>query len=286
MTMFRRLIASAKRICGCTPRPTLKLHRVKLTKAKFAAIPASERSLLLLLGHASNEITVLSKLILMVRKDEAPIPQFVDHVEAGQIFIIMRILIGKLHEAWLLFGTRVQADPNMRSYISDLPPRAVTALQKLNKHFGKGSPLTDIRNQVSFHYKDEDDLVEGNFHKLGDSEPCEFYLANTIGNTFYLGSETVIARSVIDLMKPTPAPDVAPGDLSQEAKAFKRLCDIVISVSGELPELFGPIMAEIISKYTDSEMDIVEVPNVPKLSKSCLHYFHDEDDFLPSGGTK
>jgi hypothetical protein len=58
-------------------------------------------------------------------------------------------------------------------------------------------PGADIRNQVSFHYKDEDNLIETSFHNLGNSEPWDFYLGNTLGNTFYLGSETVISRSVI-----------------------------------------------------------------------------------------
>ena len=55
----------------------MELHTVILTKSKLAALPQAERSLLVLLGHASNEINVLSKLILMVRKD----PEFTAAVE-------------------------------------------------------------------------------------------------------------------------------------------------------------------------------------------------------------
>ena len=40
-----------------------------LTKKKLAAMPQAERELPLLLGHAANEMNVLSKLILMMRKD-------------------------------------------------------------------------------------------------------------------------------------------------------------------------------------------------------------------------
>ena len=87
----------------------MEVHRVNLTKARLAAMPAAERTALLLLGHASNEINVLSKLILMARK-QPPAIQLVDHVEAAQTFVVMRLLIGKLHEAWELFKTRIQAD--------------------------------------------------------------------------------------------------------------------------------------------------------------------------------
>jgi hypothetical protein len=44
----------------------MKLRTVILTKTDLAALPRAEHSLGLLLGHASNEINVLSKLILMV----------------------------------------------------------------------------------------------------------------------------------------------------------------------------------------------------------------------------
>ena len=83
----------------------MEIHRIILTKAKLAAVPQAERSLLLLLGHASNEINVLSNLILMVRKD-APPSQIAEKVEAGQACVLLRVLVGQLHEAWELFRKR------------------------------------------------------------------------------------------------------------------------------------------------------------------------------------
>jgi hypothetical protein len=173
-----------------------EIHRVNLTKAKLASMPQAERSLLLLLGHANNEINVLSKLILMARKDEPEI-KLIDHVETGQVFIIMRVLIGKLHEAWLLFIRRFQADQALRTkYLPKLSPSATAAITELNQHFGRGSPLTAIRNAVSFHYTDDQNLVEENFQRLSETEPWEFYLSRTVGNSFYFASELVIAGGV------------------------------------------------------------------------------------------
>ena len=74
----------------------MELHRITLTKSQLAALPPAERSLLLLLGHASNEINVLSKLILMVRKD-APPSRIAEKVEAGQACVLLRVLVGQLH---------------------------------------------------------------------------------------------------------------------------------------------------------------------------------------------
>jgi hypothetical protein len=77
----------------------MELHRVILTKSKLAALPQAERSLLLLLGHASNEINVLSKLILMTVRKNAPPSGIADHVESGQVCVLLRALVGQLHEA-------------------------------------------------------------------------------------------------------------------------------------------------------------------------------------------
>src|SRR5262249_40051489 len=147
-------------------------------------------------------INVLSKLILMVRKDPAP-TQLVDHVEVGQTFIIMRVLIGKLHEAWELFKNRVQADDQIRAkYLPQLTIEGEASLKELKRHFSVGSPLTQIRNKLSFHYKDEDNLVEVNFQRLSETEPWDFYLSQTVGNTFYYASELVVAGSTTGLIKP------------------------------------------------------------------------------------
>jgi len=91
----------------------MDVNRVELDRKKLAAMPEAQRVLLLLLAHASNEITVLIKLILMMRKDDPP-SQIHDHVETGQMFILIRLLIGKLHEAWDLFTKRCQKNPAHR----------------------------------------------------------------------------------------------------------------------------------------------------------------------------
>jgi hypothetical protein len=36
----------------------------------------------------------------------------------------------------------------------------------LKKHFGKGTPITQIRNQLACHYKDEGELIGANFESL------------------------------------------------------------------------------------------------------------------------
>jgi hypothetical protein len=44
----------------------MDVYHVELDRGKLAAMPEAERVLLLLLAHASNEINVLTKLILIM----------------------------------------------------------------------------------------------------------------------------------------------------------------------------------------------------------------------------
>lgn len=261
----------------------MEVHRVNLTKERLAKMPAVERTALLLLGHASNEINVLSKLILMARKQPHAI-RLVDHVEAAQTFVLMRLLIGKLHEAWEFFKARVQSDENIRSkYLSALSNEAREALKELNKHFGQGSVLSQIRNKISFHYKDDAGLTEANFQRLPASESWEFYLCRSIGNSFYFASELVAQGGVIDLVKSRVDENSVAEELSLDARAFAALCDTVVLVSGRITILFGELIAFLVTTSVgeDLEVNVVDVPNCPKISAFTLPYFFDENDILP-----
>lgn len=262
----------------------MELHRIKLTKKKLAAMPEDERTLLLLLGHANNEINVLSKLILMVRKDDPP-NEIVNHVEAGQIFVIMRLLIGKLHEAWELFKKRFQGNRKLAAkYAPQFGPEAAGALEELNRRFGSSSPLTAIRNKIAFHYTDKDNLTEANFQRLPDTEPLEFYMTRTVGNSFYLAAELIISLSAINLARKETGEPRTVVTMSPEAQAFNDLCNEVIFVSRHITELFGSLMGLIVETIPDLEIMVEELPDGPKLSAFSLPYFFDEDDALSGPG--
>src|SRR5262245_27696849 len=91
----------------------MEIHRAKLPKNRLQRLPAEDRTLFFLLGHLSNEINVLQKLMLMMRRGDPP-SRVIDIVEAGQVLIIMRNLIGKLHEAYRVFNEKVQGDAAIR----------------------------------------------------------------------------------------------------------------------------------------------------------------------------
>jgi hypothetical protein len=214
-----------------------------------------------LLGHASNEINVLSKLILMVTRKDAPPSRIANNVEAGQVCVLLRVLVGQLHEAWRLLQKRVLADrPLFNKYVRQLDADGATTLDNLKKHFGGRSPLTKIRSKVAFHYSDDDNLTEQSFQGVAESEPLELYLTTQVGNSFYRASELIVMSTAIRL--------VMSGD---DAAAFAELCRITIEVSRGITELFGQLTGVILKTcMLDLEPQIDNHPDGPPLSTLSL----------------
>ncbi|GLH80314.1 hypothetical protein SSBR45G_52230 [Bradyrhizobium sp. SSBR45G] len=255
----------------------IEIHRVIFEKKQLEVMPRDERSLLMLMGHATNELNVLSKFLLMMRKDDPP-TQIEDFAEGGQTFIIMRILIGKLHEAWELFKARAQSNKEIsEKYVQKLGDEGVVALKELNTYFGKKNAVTEIRNKVSFHYKDKDDLIEKNFQRLPNTEPWEIYLSKTHGNTLYYMSEMVATGSVLSLVGNIDETERA--SLADDIKAFSELSKAVLDVSKNITILFSWLISDIVSAYIpDPVVKTEKFEDGPKLSKFALPYFFDEDE--------
>jgi hypothetical protein len=255
----------------------IEIHRVLVSKKKLADMTKDERVLLLLMGHATNEINVLSKFILMMRKDDPP-TQIEDFAEGGQIFIVTRLLIGKLHEGWELFRAHAQSNKVIaEKYLKNMDTNGAEAREFLNSYFSKKNVVTEIRNKVAFHYKDKDGLIEQNFQRLPDTEPWEFYLSKTHGNTFYYASEMVATGSALSIAGKINEKDRP--HLAGDIQAFSELSKVVLDVSRHLTTLFSILISEIITTHvTEFEVKTETFADGPKLSEFAIPYFFDEDE--------
>jgi len=248
---------------------------MKLTKERLSQLQPDTRSLLLLLGHASNEIIVLQKLFLMVPKGRSK-SHLVNIVDAGQGFILMRLLCGKLHEAWELMTVRVLQNKTVSSkYLDALAPEGKEALEALKKHFGKSSPLTKIRKQLAFHYSDKTGIIEESFKALPAEHPWEFFLSDTHANTFYYASELVVTSAAMSLISPLQ-PD-ASGEYTQER--LGAFLDIPIEVSNLTMRLFNHLITAIFDvDMPDIGGEETDIGPVAKIADVPLPFFLDEDE--------
>ena len=254
----------------------MKITSVKLTKKILECLSANDRTLLLLLGNVSNEINVLQKLIMMVRKGN-PRSRIVDIVEAGQALIFMRMLVGKLHEARVLVDKRVNGDERF-GRTADWAGK--DQLKRVNKHFNEwGSLLGEVRDKLSFHSWDKDGLIEGSFAALSEDEPWDFYLSDIVANSFYYASEMVVTRSMIGL---TAAGKAASTNKEAEAAGLAEVFDAALDAASLLSSLFQILMVEIIDKSIDEQLDTedVDIGRSARMSEFHLPYFFDEEDLL------
>jgi hypothetical protein len=254
-----------------------KIYTIHLTKQSLAAMPDAERKLLLLLGHATNEIIVFQRLVVAsVQGTYAP--EFVDNVQAGQTLILIRVLIGKLCEAWELFRVRFLSERQLADrYLPKLNEEASAALERLKKHFGAQSPLTLIRNRFSFHYRDDDDLVEQSFQDTPADDEWRFYLSHAQGNSFYYASELVVQYGTIKLA--AQAPNDADSSAASNLAALGRL---IVKVSGQIMALFVDCIDQIVAhSLPNAQITDEELPGLRPLSDLRIPFFLDDTVFKP-----
>ena len=123
-------------------------------------MPQEERTLLLLLGNAANEISVLTELVVLAGTEKVT-GEFVDGIHTHQTLIILRLLIGKLHETWKLFRIHFLEKKNIaQKYRDKLDDETNTSIDYLKRHFSSGSPLTRIRDATAFHALTAADVEE------------------------------------------------------------------------------------------------------------------------------
>jgi hypothetical protein len=194
----------------------------------------------------------------------------------------MRVLIGKLHEAWELFTKRFQKNRELsHKYLPLLDPEATTALQNLKQHFGRESTLTRIRKNFAFHYADEDNLIEPSFRDLSPTEAWDFYVSNIVANTFYYASELVVTNGILALANVDSDNDDQRRHLRDQAR-FHRVCDLVIKVSDQLTVLFRGCIIAILQTNFSNELkrERIKLTEVPRLSTITIPFFVDECEFL------
>jgi hypothetical protein len=175
-----------------------------------------------------------------------------------------------------MFTKRVQ--PLRHKYLSELSTAAQAALKDLQKQFADGR-MAAIRNQLSFHYSDDKDLVAANWQKIPEDDPWHFYLHNLNVNSFYYASELVITGVLMQLAIPEAARGAA-GRLAEEAIGFAEACKLNNEISGKMLAVLGELIAAIVmATLPDVEGELVDIGQAGKLSELSLPFFWDEADY-------
>jgi hypothetical protein len=235
-------------------RSVLDILRLDITKDLLRRMAKEERCLFLALGHASNQVNALWKLVIVLTNgDESdPVKQ---RLEGAQTQIFVRLTIGAMWEAWRLVDDRFLKRQLGREYLPLLDRPAVDALDRLKKRFGKGSGLSKIRNNYAFHHPGVDD-IETAFAKAAsetDSEQADWaaYFNKALLNTFFFVSDYVLVHGMSDALS---EPDVN--------EAHRKLLGEMAPVANDLSEFTFGFAAAIFRRYVGEELTMTLVAKV------------------------
>ncbi|MFC0666138.1 hypothetical protein ACFSKY_14515 [Azotobacter chroococcum] len=240
-----------------------------LKPEKLRQMPEDERALFVLLAHVANELNVLNKLFYICsqhRKDE----KWHIHAHTTQALIIARLFVGKLYEAWEALQQGYFKSMLGRKYTPLLPADAKESLSKLKKYFGKPNIVRELRNNFAFHYSLEH--IKGTLNKnLNKDEPDSSemiaYMSNSIGNTLYYFSESVIGAAILEKI-----------DQSQPAAAFDKLIVESTDLMAWFNEFIGGIMFLFCEKYMledDGKITLlpINIGSIPLAESIEIPYF-------------
>lgn len=231
----------------------VKIVQLKMTKEQLVGLGPAKSRLLLLCGHAINELMTLLRLVSMSGASEEA--DFVTQkVATGRGYVLLRILLGKVWECHELIRRRVLSHPEARLLLPELAEQARAALERCKRRLGQANSLAEVRDQHAFHYPG-DQVIDSALQKLPDDDPLYFFLCDEHQDgTFYDASEVLFQSAVMS---------VHPGATAREQ--LEAQFNDAFEVTRDLSQVLTNLMAVIVADNW-SEPDLEEMTvNAPAL---------------------
>jgi hypothetical protein len=235
-------------------RPVLDILRMEITKELLRKMAKEERCLFLALGHASNQVNALWKLVIVLTNGDET-DSVKQRLEGAQTQIFVRLTIGAMQEAWRLIEDRFLKRLLGREFMPLLDSPAAEALERLKKRFGKLNRLAVIRNNYAFHHPEIDE-VDAAFERAAAGEESEdadwaIYFNKALLNTFFFVSDFVLVHGMANAM--------AEADVNE---AHRRLLGEMAPVANDLSEFTFGFAAAIFKRYVGNDLTMTLVAKV------------------------
>lgn len=140
----------------------MKVIRVELDKNKLLALPQSEATFFLSLGHVCNEINAVTKLLFWSSNYKTE-GEAEEHGQFALSLYLTRVLAGHLYEAWEFLrkdyfsASDSSTTPIAKVYAPLLDPEATADMDVLKSYFDQANNLCrQVRNRIAFHFSATD----------------------------------------------------------------------------------------------------------------------------------
>lgn len=182
----------------------VQVFRIPISKEKLKALSADERVLLLLLGYVSNQLMMMQKLLMFSANHEDSDEPAIQYPQSIQTQMILRLMIGLLHEAWDVIVTRFNKNAFNVEYRKLLDEAGLTALAELNRQFGSSNLLTKIRNAFAFHHPNsaeaESAFAAALINKDFADEDWALFFSQSGLNSLFFVSDVVVLHGIMGVM--------------------------------------------------------------------------------------
>lgn len=177
----------------------ISVMEIPLPKDRLQAATKEERALFLLLGYAANQITMFQKLMIFSgNKDPAHSAE--QRISAAQTQMLLRFLIGAVHETWTLIQKRFLGSPLGKDYQARLNATGIAALDNMKKYFGSAhNVISTLRNNFAYHHPLDADADAAFQEAVGDSgwdDYWKLYLSETSINSFHFAGDIIILNGI------------------------------------------------------------------------------------------
>lgn len=243
----------------------IPLQHIKLTRNQLAGIPETERILIILLSHAANELTVLTKLFSFCSRHVGQGTLLEQEATNTQALVIGKVITGKLHECWVLLQQAFFGSKLAKTYVPLFDEPSKKTLDNLKRYFSQPNLVNTVRNRFAFHYAP--DQIPAGYSKLADNDSLDIYLSEDNGNTLYAFAETIVGRSMLEAIDP-----------ADHDRAFKALVKESGQVIGWFNEVIAACLMTCLGRYIGDNLQalgaqVIEIANAPKFEDVSIPYF-------------
>jgi hypothetical protein len=237
------------------------LHRFRFQGKNLAEMPEAERVFVVVLGSIANEINILQKFIIMAHDlEDDPEPAEIQG-RTAQTMCLLRVLIGKLNEAYLTIRVRY-LDAGLHSQIEDrFDENNIQVFEHFIEYFSKPkNNLNVLRNKIAFH--NDWEFVRQNLKSVPDDAGMFIYTDETAGNTLFHFADLIAAFIMSNHVKPDDF-EAGLDELTEEA----------VRLAGNLVNFSSACLAIMISRRIGLTQDQVELRSASKLGDVRIPFF-------------
>lgn len=251
---------------------TIRIHHIAISKARLAEIPEPERNLFILLGHAANEVSILSKLFHFCAGTTSTDAILVKS-EHAQALLLGRLLTGKIYEFWSLLQTGYFGSAVARSYYDILDNETREALDAMKRYFAQDNLVVRVRNSFAFHY-DVNQIADG-FRRVAENESLDIYLSENNVNSLYAFADTIAGLAMLENIFST-----------DHVKAFNLLVSETARAAGWVNAIIGGLMVTCLQRNFGDNLyslgaRVIELDGAPSSQSAAIPFFIEVPRKLP-----